>query len=237
MTDTDLGERLTNWRAPDLPKALPVEGRYASLEPLNADAHAAALHDANCADTAIWDYLPYGPFSSLSAYHRWVRDRAAETDPQFYAVMDKDRGKWGGVATLMRMTPEAGSIEVGHINFAPRLQKRRAASETIMLLAARVFALGYRRFEWKCNALNSGSRRAAERFGFSYEGTFRQAAISKGRNRDTAWFAMIDKDWPAINAAYKTWLDPENFDAAGQQIKALSALTRPILVTRDPKGN
>lgn len=237
MTDKELGERLTDWRAPDLPRPEPAEGRYARLEPLNADAHAAALHDANTADSAIWDYLPYGPFASLPAYHRWVRDRAAEADPQFYAVMDKDAGQWGGVAALMRMAPEAGSIEVGNINFSARLQKRRAASEAIMLLAAQVFKLGYRRFEWKCNALNKGSRRAAERFGFSYEGTFRQATIVKGRNRDTAWFAMIDKEWPAIHAAYETWLAPDNFDNDGRQHQSLSALTRPILVTRDPMGS
>ena len=143
-------------------------------------------------------------------------------------------GRAEGVASYLRITPAVGSIEVGHICLSPRLQATVAATEAMFLMMDWAFASGYRRYEWKCDALNLPSRRAAERFGFSYEGTFRQATIYKGRNRDTAWFAMVDRDWPGLQRAYRTWLDPANFDAAGRQRQRLSDLTRPCLVSRDP---
>jgi len=152
----------------------------------------------------------------------------------FYAVREKNSGRAQGVLSFLRIAPEAGSIEVGHINYAPILQRTPAATEAIFLLADWLFGAGYRRFEWKCDALNMPSRRAAQRFGFSYEGVFRQAAVVKGRNRDTAWFAMIDKEWPAMRSAYETWLAPSNFDANGKQRERLGDMTRLVRVSEDP---
>ena len=185
----------------------PGRGRCASraatlrLDPL-APAHAAALFAANRADDAIWDYLPYGPFADEAAYRAWVEAVAGKADPLFFALTDRAVGTPGGVASLMRISPEAGSIEVGHICLSPSLQRTRAASEMVFLFADWVFREGYRRFEWKCDALNRPSRRAAQRFGFSFEGVFRQHLVVKGRNRDTAWFAMTDGDWACLRPAW-----------------------------------
>lgn len=228
------GEPVPAWRAPQRPSGETLTGRYARLERLNADAHAAVLHRANGASDAIWDFLPYGPFSSAAAYHRWVREVEDGPDPLFYAIEDLDTGQFGGVASYLRIAPEAGSIEVGHINLSPQLQRRRAATEAMYLMMKWAFEAGYRRYEWKCDARNLGSRRAAERLGLSFEGVFRQAAVVKGRNRDTAWFAAIDKEWPALREAFETWLSPRNFDARGRQREPLSDLTRLVRVTSDP---
>ena len=154
----------------------------------------------------------------------------------FFALVDRESGLPGGVASLMRVVPEHGVIEVGHICLAPRMQRTRAASEMVFLFAERMFAAGYRRFEWKCDAANLRSRRAAERFGFSFEGVFRSHMVVKGRNRDTAWFAMTDGDWPCLRAAWEAWLDPANFDAAGRQRRRLGALTAPCRVASDSGG-
>ena len=234
MADKAFGERLPGWTAPPRPNMEPLEGRYARLVRLDADAHAADLHRANSADTAIWDYLPYGPFSSAAAYHRWIRQITGGEDPLFYAIQSRESGHFGGVASFLRITPEVGVIEVGHINFAPELQRTRAATEALFLMMEWVFEAGYRRFEWKCDALNMPSRRAAQRLGFSYEGVFRQATIVKGRIRDTAWFACVDKEWPALREAYLAWLSPSNFRDDGTQIEALSDLTRLVRVASDP---
>ena len=237
MTDTNqLGPIVENWAPPPRPQRAVLEGRYARLEPISADAHAGDLFEANAEDTEgrIFKYLLQEPFASRSAYSRWVRQIENSDDPMFFAVRNLETGRWSGVLSLMRINPEAGSIEVGNINFSPSLQHTRAASEAIILTARLAFQLGYRRFEWKCNALNIPSRRAAQRFGFSFEGVFRQALIVKGRNRDTAWFAMIDKEFPELEAAYARWLDPENFRTDGQQIRRLSDMTAPVLVARDP---
>jgi RimJ/RimL family protein N-acetyltransferase len=228
------GEIVEGWTPPERPGPDGFLGRYAELERLNGAKHAEALFASNRASDAIWDFLPYGPFERGEDYLGWVEEMAAKSNPFFYAIRDRETGQWGGVASYLRITPEAGTIEVGHINFSPSLQRTRAATEAMFHMMHWVFEAGYRRYEWKCNALNKGSRRAAERLGFSYEGIFRQAAVVKGRNRDTAWFACIDKEWPALRAAYETWLDPSNFDAEGRQRQALADLTRPILVTRDP---
>ena len=229
----ELGTELPDWTPPPWPGPMALEGRYARLEPL-APGHAAALHAANRADDAIWDYLPYGPFASEPAYAAWVERMAGKADPLFFAVIDRERGAPGGVASLLRIAPEAGSIEVGHICYAPALQRTRAASEAIFLFADWVFREGYRRFEWKCNALNRASRRAAERFGFSFEGVFRNHMVVKGRNRDTAWFAMTDDDWTGLKPAWEAWLDPANFDADGRQRRRLGELTAPWRVASDP---
>jgi RimJ/RimL family protein N-acetyltransferase len=152
----------------------------------------------------------------------------------FYAIRNEETGLWEGVASYLRITPAAGTIEVGHINLSKPLQRTRAATEAMVCMMRWAFGAGYRRYEWKCDARNLPSRRAAERLGLSYEGVFRQAAVVKGRNRDTAWFAAIDGEWPALEAAFEAWLDPANFDAGGRQRRALSALTAPVLVARDP---
>ena len=211
-----------------------MEGQYCALTPLDPKAHAQALFNAFAKDVenVDWAYLPYGPFDSLPALQAWLEEIARKSDPLFYTVMDR-QGKAVGVASYLRISPANGSIEVGHIHFSPQLQRTPAATEAMYLMMKRAFALGYRRYEWKCNALNERSRRAALRLGLSYEGIFRQATVAKGRNRDTAWYATIDLEWPTLKTAFETWLDPANFDASGQQKMSLSDLTAPVLVASE----
>lgn len=234
LTDRDTGRLLEEWTAPPRPTGDALEGRYARLEPMKAKVHAEALFAAKSTDDSIWDYLPYGPFADVSGYAEWVRSFEGSPDPYFYAIRNLETGNLQGVASYLRIAPEAGSIEVGHINYSPALQKTRAATEAMYLMMRWAFEAGYRRYEWKCNALNLGSRRAAERLGLSYEGVFRQAAVMKGRNRDTAWFAAIDAEWPDLRLAFETWLALDNFAPDGQQCQSLSDLTAPILVAKDP---
>jgi RimJ/RimL family protein N-acetyltransferase len=229
-----LGEALPGWRVPPRPGPDRIAGRWAVLERLDPALHAGDIHAANTADDAIWDYLPYGPFPDEAAWRAWAEGMAGLSDPFFYAIRDVATGRAGGVASWLRIMPESGSIEVGHINLSPALQGTRASTEAMALMMEWAFQAGYRRYEWKCDALNLPSRRAAMRLGFSFEGIFRQATVVKGRNRDTAWFAIIDKEYPAIRAAYRAWLDPSNFDAAGRQRQPLSSLTRPLLFAPDP---
>lgn len=233
-SDVSVGAIVENWMPPVSPDWTELEGRYVRLERLSAEDHAALLFRSFDAHDAVWDYMPYGPFSSASQYHRWVRDHAVLDDPRFYAIKNLQTGNWEGVASYLRIAPEAGSIEVGHINFSPALQRTVAATEAMYLMMSWAFDAGYRRYEWKCNALNLGSRRAAQRLGLSYEGVFRQAGVIKGRNRDTAWFAAIDAEWPALKEAYAAWLSPSNFDDAGQQRESLGDMTRLVRVTEDP---
>jgi RimJ/RimL family protein N-acetyltransferase len=190
---------------------------------LDPSRHAEELFEANGLDTENrnWTYLPYGPFASLNEYREWMHMQCTGDDPLFHAVVDAASGLAVGVASYLRITPASGFIEVGHINFSPRLQKTPAATEAMYLMMARAFALGYRRYEWKCDALNQPSCAAARRLGFSYEGIFRQATIYKGRNRDTAWFSILDSEWPAMKAAFESWLTPDNFDDNGRQRKKL----------------
>jgi RimJ/RimL family protein N-acetyltransferase len=230
----NLGVEVRAWVPPRRPDAAVIEGTHVRLERLDADAHAADLHRAFSGHDALWDYMPYGPFGSAAAYHRWIRETATGDDPVFHAVRDMATGRCGGVASYLRITPDMGVIEVGHICIAPEMQRGRAATEAMFRMMEWAFDAGYRRYEWKCNALNLASRRAAVRFGFSYEGVFRQAAIVKGRNRDTAWFAVVDKDWSALRAAYEAWLSPANFDSDGRQRERLSDLTRLVRVADDP---
>ena len=229
-----VGWRVDGWTPPQRPPLEPMTGRTCRVEPLKTEAHAADLHAANLRDSdgRIWTFLPYGPFDTLDAYARWVNSVAAGADPQFHAVVDLGSGRAVGVASYLRIDPGAGSIEVGHINYSPLLQRTIAATEAMYLMMKRAFDLGYRRYEWKCNALNAPSRAAAQRLGFSYEGVFRQARVDKGRNRDTAWYAMVDKEWPLVDGAFRRWLDPSNFDQRGRQRVALSTLTTPIVVSR-----
>jgi RimJ/RimL family protein N-acetyltransferase len=218
-----IGFPVPNWTPPTIPPREPRVGRYCRLEPLDVDVHSAALYEAYAGNDSGWTYLAYGPFPTLEGYREWVESVYAGSDPLFFAILD--HGKPVGVASYMRITPSAGSIEVGHLNFSPRLQRSPAATEAMYLMMKTAFQLGYRRYEWKCDALNAPSRAAAQRLGLSYEGTFRQAAVYKGRNRDTAWFTVIDTEWPALQGAFEAWLDPENFDSAGWQRSKLSELT------------
>jgi RimJ/RimL family protein N-acetyltransferase len=221
----DADERaLPGWRAPPAPPRAALEGRHCRLVPLDAHAHAAALHAANATDVEgrMWRYLAYGPFESLETYAAWVVQKQSSTDPLFFAVVDSVRGTPTGVATYMRIEPAQGSIEIGHLAFSPLLQRTPAATEALYLLLRQVFALGYRRCEWKCNAANAASRAAARRLGFRFEGVFRQHMVVKGRNRDTAWYSIIDGEWPAVQAGFERWLDPSNFDEHGQQRRSLA---------------
>ena len=229
-----VGFRVEGWTPPPVPPLEPIAGRSCRVEPLDVARHAADLHQANVLgeDGRNWAYLPYGPFATLDDYRAWLKGVASKPDPQFYTIVDLATGTPAGVASYLRIDSEAGSIEVGHIKYSPGLQRTIAATEAMYLMMRRAFELGYRRYEWKCNALNAPSRSAAQRLGFSYEGIFRQARVDKGRNRDTAWYAMIDREWPAIDRAFQRWLDPSNFDAAGRQRTSLSTLTQPILVAR-----
>lgn len=223
---------LADWTAPPPPPRSAMTGRYVKLEPLS-HAHIPELWAAHQGAPEVWHYIPAGPFENEAALGAWVDQMRILSDPLQFAVRMED-GRIGGTLSLLRINPAAGSIEVGYIVFSPRLQRTREATEAVYLTLKWAFEAGYRRFEWKCDAANRPSRRAAERFGLSYEGVFRQAAVIKGRNRDTAWFAAIDAEWPALKAAFETWLDPDNFDEGGQQRLSLASLTSPILVARDP---
>ncbi len=222
-----IGAEIPRWSPAAPPPRTAIEGRRCVVEPLDPDRHGAPLFDAYAADAEgrIWTYMAYGPFDSVADYRAWIAATCLGDDPLFHAIVERATGRALGVASYLRIVPAVGVIEVGHINFAPPLQRTAMATEAMFLMMRRVFdELGYRRYEWKCDAINAGSRRAAERLGFTFEGVFRQATIYKGRNRDTAWYAIIDRDWPAIRSAYEAWLAPDNFDANGVQQERLSVL-------------
>jgi RimJ/RimL family protein N-acetyltransferase len=232
-----VGYQVPHWKAVNPPPKAPIAGRYCRIEPIDVDRHAADLFEAisDDADGRTWTYMAYGPFGTLPEYRAWMKATCLGADPLFHAVIDTATNKAVGVASYLRIDPKFGVIEVGHIHYSPRLQDTRAGTEAMYLMMCRVFEeLGYRRYEWKCDALNKPSCHAAERLGFSYEGTFRQATMYKSRNRDTAWFAMIDHEWPALKAAYETWLEPGDFDARGQQQQSLAALTAAALKSSVP---
>jgi RimJ/RimL family protein N-acetyltransferase len=214
-----------DWKPRRPPQRTPLEGETVRLEPVDPARHARDLFTASEGAAALWDYLGYGPFESQQAFTEWLLERARSGDPLFYAVVDRASGQARGMASYMRIAPEHGVIEIGHIWFAPVLQRTRQATETIYLLARHAFDdLGYRRLEWKCDSLNEPSRRAAERFGFAYEGVFRKHMVVKDRNRDTAWFSIVDDEWPLRRAAFEAWLAPENFDPEGRQRRSLSEI-------------
>ncbi len=231
-----IGEPVPDWTPAIRPSRSPLnqpamQGRPTRLEPLAPTRHSRDLFEAFSLDREgrNWTYLPIGPFTTFDAFQAWIERDCLEDDPFFYAVIDPATGKALGMASHMRVQPEAGVIEVGHIHYSPKLQRSIAATETMALMMRRAFnQLGYRRYEWKCNALNEPSMRAAIRLGFSYEGTFRQAGVVKGHNRDTAWYAIIDKHWPKIEQAFDTWLDPGNFDPDGQQRRSLDAFREAL---------
>ena len=225
MTERPVGPVVADFTAPPAPGPAQITGRYVTLERLDPARHAADLFTANQDQDWVWDYMPYGPFADISAYRDWQAAMAARADPFFYALRDNASGQVGGLASYLRIDPGNGVIEIGHIEIAPRMQQTAAATEAISLMIGWAFDAGYRRVEWKCNALNEPSRRAALRYGFAYEGTFRQHMIVKGQNRDSAWYAIIDGDWPDLARAHAEWLQPANFDAGGRQRVSLARLT------------
>lgn len=209
-----------------MPDAAMLAGRFGALEKLDM-RHAPDLWNAFRGHDDLWTYMAYGPFADTNTFANWIAGRAALADPYSYAVIAAD-GRACGIVTLMEIRPAARVIEVGHIVYAPALKRTALATEVQFLLARAVFeTLGYRRYEWKCDALNAASRAAALRYGFTFEGVFRQHMIVKGRNRDTAWHAMLDRDWPAQKAAFERWLSPDNFDGSGRQRASLRALAAP----------
>lgn len=229
-----VGFAVGEWKPAIRPTHKVLTGRFCHLEALDATRHATDLFEANALDAGgrNWAYLPYGPFDSLLSYRDWVAKISSTSDPLFFAVVSNETGKAVGVASYLRIDPANGSIEVGHLNFSPLMQKTCVATEAMWLMMREAFSLGFRRYEWKCNALNLPSRSAAQRLGLSFEGVFRQAAVVKGRNRDTAWYAAIDSEWPALDEAFRQWLSPDNFDGEERQRVGLSKLTAPILVRR-----
>jgi RimJ/RimL family protein N-acetyltransferase len=232
--DQPVGFPLPGWKGVQRPPRTPMAGHYCRVEPIDPARHAADLYRANALapDERNFTYLLSGPFETFDAYRQWMDASCLGDDPLFHAIVDLATGKAAGVASFMRIDPKNGVIEVGNINYSPLLQRKPAATEAMVLMMKRVFDLGYRRYEWKCDSLNAPSRAAAQRLGFSYEGIFRQAVVYKGRSRDTAWYAMIDREWPELDKAYQRWLDPSNFDARGQQRVRLSDLTGPLLKQR-----
>ena len=229
------GEIVSKYKTPPHPKGISLEGDLVFLMPLKASQFAEELFKANSIDKKglNWAYLPYGPFETLGEYAQWIESFENSDDPVFFAIISKKRNQAIGVASYLRINPAVGSIEVGHINFSPLLQRTTEATESMYLMMKWAFDNGYRRYEWKCNALNLKSRNAAQRLGFSYEGVFRQMTIVKGRSRDTAWFAMIDKEWERIEECFKEYLSDSNFDKENQPIISLSSLTKPILFKLD----
>lgn len=214
------------------PPRTPIDGRYARLEPVDVRNHATdlfrAAHDGENAER-IWEYMAYGPWASESAFATWLRDCSAGADPVFYAIADRSQGRFTGMASLMDIQPKVGGIEIGHIWLGLELQRTRAATEALYLLMAHAMDdLGYRRLQWKCNALNQASRSAALRLGFEFEGVLYQQQIPKGQNRDTAYFSILDYEWPLIRANFQAWLEPDNFDEAGRQKQSLGDLNRAL---------
>ncbi|KAL3661136.1 hypothetical protein V7S43_013745 [Phytophthora oleae] len=219
-----------NWNASPFPPHKTLTGRYCQIKPLKADLHAQDLWAAQSDDPngARWTYLPGGPFTSFVAFENWCQEGENSHDPQFYAIMVN--GQAVGVTAYLRIDPIHGVIEIGHIYYSSCFSKTCAATEAMYLLAANAFQLGYRHCEWKCDSFNEPSRKAATRLGFTFEGTFHQLIVYKGRNRDTSWFSIIDKDWNGgLKSAFERWLDTHNFDENGQQKLKLSTLTAPFV--------
>jgi len=222
-----VGAALPDWQGARLPDGRTLAGRYCRIERIDPERHAAELYEAyrDAPDWRDWTYLSVGPFDSLDAYRRYLETVAGLSDPMHHAVIDLASGQAVGTIALMRIDAPNGVIEVGSVTYSPRMKRTRIATETMALLLGHVFEdLGYRRFEWKCDALNAPSRAAASRYGFTFEGIFRQAVVTRGRNRDTAWYSIIDSDYPALHAAYGRWLDPANFDGQGRQIETLAEI-------------
>jgi RimJ/RimL family protein N-acetyltransferase len=220
-----IGPEVPGWTPRPHPPRAVMHGRHCRVEPLDPARHAAELHEANSLDREgrMWTYLFSGPFASFDDYRAWLEAKRGSEDPLYFAFVDAASGRAVGLGSYLRIDPANGTLEVGHLQFSPLMQRTAVATEGMYLMMKTAFELGYRRYEWKCDALNAGSRRAAERLGFCFEGVFRQAIVYKGRSRDTAWYSVIDKEWPALEAAFRAWLDPANFDPTGRQRRSLGA--------------
>jgi len=222
-----IGDPLPQWQARPLPTRLQLHGRYCRLEPIDAGQHAQDLFDAyaDAPDGSDWTYMASGPFDHADSYRQYAAQLQQSHDPLHFAVIDLASGRAVGSLALMRIDARNGVIEVGHVALSRRLKRTRVATEAQFLLMRYAFdTLGYRRYEWKCDSLNAPSRHAAQRLGFSFEGIFRQAIVYRARSRDTAWFSIIDGEWPTLRTAFDAWLDPANFDGDGQQRQSLAAL-------------
>lgn len=218
-----VGARLHDWTPPSVPPREPLKGRYCDLRPLRPDV-ADALFDAFALDDddREWTYLPYGPFADRDAFRSWIESAAVSSEYTLFSIHSGRDRLPTGVGGYLRIMPGSGSIEVGHLRYSRLLQRTHAATEAMYLLMKWAFELGYRRYEWKCDVLNEPSKRAALRLGFTFEGVFRQATVYKSRTRDTAWFSVIDREWPALRRAFEDWLDPANFDDEGRQARPLA---------------
>ena len=217
-----MAANVLDWHGAKAPRREPLAGRLVVLEPLDPQRHGEDLYSSAAGADESWLYLPYGPFATRGEFLEWLGRHASTADPMAFAVVDRAGGDARGIATFMSMVPEHGVIEIGHLWFSPKLQQTRQATETIYVMSKHAFELGHRRLEWKCDAANAPSRRAAERFGFTFEGVFRQHRVVKARNRDTAWYSITDGEWPSRRAAFEAWLDDSNFDAAGRQVRSLT---------------
>jgi RimJ/RimL family protein N-acetyltransferase len=221
---------LTRWRGATPPGREPLEGESIRLEPLDPSRHGDDLYAASAGADESWRYLPYGPFADRDEFMAWLARHAATDDPMAFAIFDRPAGAARGIATFMSIVPEHGVIEIGHIWLSPALQRTRQATEAIFVMSRHAFdGLGNRRLEWKCDAANQPSRRAAERFGFVFEGVFRNHRVFKGRNRDTAWYSITDAEWPSRRAAFEAWLAPANFDGSGGQRRSLGDIRGDIV--------
>jgi RimJ/RimL family protein N-acetyltransferase len=228
-----IGDAVLKWQPPVAPPRTSLAGTRCDLVPLNIAEHGDALFEANArGDGSNWTYLFNEPPDSRDAYLEYMSSTFLGTDPLCYAIIERETRRAVGVASYMRIAPAQASIEVGHINFSPVLQRTPVATEAMYLMMRHVFSLGYRRYEWKCDALNAPSRAAAQRLGFSFEGVFKRALVYKGRNRDTAWYSVTDDEWPAVQAAFEQWLAADNFDPHGAQRVQLRWLTAPLLRAR-----
>jgi RimJ/RimL family protein N-acetyltransferase len=219
----EIGAPVHDWQPAKMPNSKNIVGRYCILEPLNKDKHGTKLFEILHANSGkSWTYLPYGPFLDLKQFEDWMHQSLEEKDSFFYAILDKKTNEPIGICAYLKINSEHGSIEVGHLNFSHLLQKTALATEAMYLMMKQVFDdLGYRRYEWKCHSMNKPSWQAAERLGFKFEGIFRNHFIIKGHSRDTAWFSIIDDEWPLLKDKLERWLDPINFDEQGKQIKKL----------------
>ena len=227
-----IGFPIPGWQSCEHPRGARMQGRLCRLEPVDVEAHASDLYRSfgEDRDQRNWTYLPYGPFPGEDAFRDWLNATCLGDDPCFFSVIDASEGCAVGLASYLRIEPAVGVIEVGHIHFSPRMQGKPISTEAMYLMMREVFETwGYRRYEWKCDSLNQPSRSAAQRLGFAFEGIFRQATIYKQRNRDTAWYSIIDSEWPAARAAFESWLDDANFNADGSQKTSLSETMRATL--------
>ena len=224
-----IGIEVIGWKSPPAPRRSLLQGQFCQLEPLCEQTHGRSLFAAFAADArgVNWTYMPYGPFTAYADFSRWLGWACEETDPLFFAIVDSATGRAAGFASYLNIDTANGSIEVGHIHYSEELKRTRAATEAMYLMMRQAFDLGYRRYEWKCDALNEPSRAAARRLGFRFEGLFRNAVVYNGRTRDTAWHSIIDSEWPRLDAAFRTWLAPENFTPDGGQRQSLSTITAP----------